>query len=264
LSFNDYASGVYLGNGWVLTGYHVVRDDAGGFQFSNVIFNGQSYAADPSTAHRLTTPDEGLADLALFRLTTNPNLPSVTLSVNRPAVNSPFAMAGGGRNRAEAQTNWTVNTATEPDTWTPTAGTGDRQGYLYAAGAALRWGMNRRTTNQSANLTTPYGTTFMVRTQFDNDGTAVANEAQAGLGDSGGGVFYKNGPTWELAGIMLNIATYPDQPLESTVFGTQTYIADMSTYRTEILGIIPEPSSALLLLAGGLLLNRRCRCCVPE
>ena len=72
-------------------------------------------------------------------------------------------------------------------------------------------------------------------------------------------MFFKNGANWELSGVMLTVGNLDGQPIETAVFGDQTFIADLSQYRSQILVVIPEPSSALLLLAGTLLLNRRRR-----
>src|SRR5262245_25626529 len=71
-SFNGfYNSGVYLGNGWVLTAYHVVRDGSGGFLFNDVIFRDPvfgdtTFAVNTATAVRLQNADTTFTDLALF------------------------------------------------------------------------------------------------------------------------------------------------------------------------------------------------------
>jgi hypothetical protein len=70
-------------------------------------------------------------------------------------------------------------------------------------------------------------------------------------GDSGGGVFFKNGANWELAGIMIAGSVFNGQP-EAAVYGNQSFIADIATYRSEILSVIPEPGTASILIAGGL------------
>jgi hypothetical protein len=59
---------------------------------------------------------------------------------------------------------------------------------------------------------------------------------------------------------MLYISLFEDQPGSTAVFGNRTLAADISTYRGAILAVIPEPSSALLLVGvcGALALRRRC------
>lgn len=82
--------------------------------------------------------------------------------------------------------------------------------------------------------------------------------AQAGGGDSGGGVFWKEGDDWVLGGIILTTGTYSGQPSSTSVYGDATYAANLNTYSSQISSIIPEPSSAMLVLAGvGLLARRR-------
>jgi hypothetical protein len=40
------------------------------------------------------------------------------------------------------------------------------------------------------------------------------------------------------------------QPSDTSVFGNSTLIADLTQYRSQILAIVPEPSSYVLGLAG--------------
>lgn len=240
--------GVYLGNGWMISAYHGVRNGTGGFQFGDVLLAGTTHAVDAQSAVRLTT-NGSPADLVLFRLAgAQPNLPSISLSSTTPAAGSMLAMAGNGRNRAIDETHWTVLGGT----WTVTPGLGNRQGYFYTPGATMRWGNNVRSNDAvEPVVVAQFGaTTSAFRTVFSNDGTAVANEAQAAPGDSGGGVFYFNGTNWELAGIMILTGVSPGQPAETAAFGNQTIIADIASYRSQIIPIIPEPSTGLLVGLG--------------
>ena len=253
ISDGVYVSGVYLGDGWVLSAYHGVRAGAGGFQFGSVLFGGVNYPIDATSAVRLTTPGFGVADLALFHmLGPYPLLDAVTISAVSPLLNSDVAMAGTGRNREAAETHWnvTVVPGANNDIWTETAGAGTRQGFEFIGGApVVRWGKNRVSTVVSTAIDDGFGITRMIQTSFQNDGTAVAHEAQAAAGDSGGGVFYKNGANWELAGIMLATNSLDGQP-DAAVFGNSTYLADLATYRSQIVAIVPEPASLTLALAG--------------
>jgi hypothetical protein len=245
-----YVSGVYLGNGWMISAYHGVRNGSGGFTFGDVSLAGNSYTVDAGSAVRLTTGPSP-ADLAVFHLAgPEPSLPSISLSAVTPLPASTLAMAGNGRNRAVAETHWNVNTLTDPDTWTITPSPGDRQGYFYLLGASKRWGNNLRTTDALLTIDTGFGMSTVFRTAFSNDPTAIPNEAQGAPGDSGGGVFFFNGLNWELSGIMLAVGTLNGQPAETAVFGDQTFIADIATYRSQITSIIPEPSTGLLAVLG--------------
>lgn len=252
-----YIGGVYLGNGWMISAYHGVRTPAGGLQFGNVLLAGGAHAVDSQSAVRLTT-NGNAADLVLFRLAgTQPNLPSISLSSTTPAAGSILAMAGNGRNRAIDETHWNVMSGS----WSVTTEMGNRQGYFYTPGATMRWGNNRRSNDAVSNVVVPeFGaTTAAFRTVFSNDGTAVANEAQAAPGDSGGGVFFYNGSSWELAGIMISAGVSPGQPPETSVFGNQTIIADIASYRSQIIPIVPEPSTGLVLAIGVLAIGARRR-----
>jgi secreted trypsin-like serine protease len=95
----------------------------------------------------------------------------------------------------------------------------------------------------------------------------TANEGQAATGDSGGAIFFKNGTTWELAGMIDAIGTLTDQPGSTAVYGDFTNAADIATYRSQIVSVsnVPEPGpSALLVLGGGAIffaaLKKRKRC----
>ena len=150
-----YIGGVYLGDGWVLTAYHGVRDaPLTGFQLSTVRFGGTDYTLDQMSGVRLTTPGQGNADLALIHMIgPYPMLDSAPLASLSPASGATLAMAGIGRNRSTVETHWNVTPVAGPDNdiWTVTGGAGDRQGFEYAGGATLRWGMNKRTANAPAN-----------------------------------------------------------------------------------------------------------------
>jgi hypothetical protein len=99
------ASGVYLGNGWVLTAGHVGVHD-----FS---LNGTSYAVISGTAHTFTTTNgstTGTADLSLFQVSNPPNLAALTLGSTAPGIfTSKTVMIGYGGGQGES---WGYNTVT--------------------------------------------------------------------------------------------------------------------------------------------------------
>lgn len=251
------ASGIYLGNGWMISAYHVVRDSAadGGFSFGSVVLNGLSYSIDSSSGVRLTNANQTPADLALFRLTTIPNLPSVSISASAPAVGTSVILSGNGYERAATQTQWNVNTTTNPYTWTQISGTGNAQGYQWVYSQTIRWGTNNISSYQT-NVSDGYGTLNMVLTNFSSN---TPGEAQAVPGDSGGGLFYKIGSTWELGGILIGDDSYSGQPTGTSVYGNSSYAADLTSYRSQIMSVIPEPRTGALaaLSAVGLLSRRR-------
>lgn len=122
----------------------------------------------------------------------------------------------------------------------------------------MRWGTNTVQPNALADVSIEarFGTTKAFRLDFDR----VSGEGMATGGDSGGGVFVKNGVNWELAGIMVAAGSLPGQPLGTVAYDDVTFAGNIATYRTEILNTmatVPEPSSLALLLSGVLFLPRR-------
>jgi hypothetical protein len=251
------SSGVYLGNGWVLTAFHVntVSPGPGGIDFGGSL---GFFASDGNPAIRLKNADNSLTDLQMFHLASDPGLPALSLASSVPATGTSVLMVGNGRNRDANLTYWDV-TGTNPNfTWTedPTPEGGEAAGYKWAAGNTKRWGTNLTEdlgSGPTALTNAGFGNVTVIGTAFDD----LANEAQAAANDSGGGVFNASG---ELVGIMLYISLFEDQPGSTAVFGNRTLAADISTYRGAILAVIPEPSSALLLVGvcGALALRRRC------
>jgi len=85
------ASGVYLGNDWVITAAHV---SAGTF-----VLDGTDYDVVPGSAQGIVT-FSGTADLTLFQLTEAPPLPSLTLAATT-GTGSLVAMIGYGGGNGE-------------------------------------------------------------------------------------------------------------------------------------------------------------------
>ncbi|MCK7510587.1 MAG: hypothetical protein MZV70_45375 [Desulfobacterales bacterium] len=77
-------------------------------------------------------------------------------------------------------------------------------------------------------------------TQF-RDAGGTAREAQAGVGDSGGPVFAREGEREVLAGVMLGVAARSGS---AALFGDRTLIADLARYRAEILRAIGRAAEA--------------------
>ena len=212
------SSGVYLGNRWVLTAGHV---GAG-----SVVVGSVAYSVQAGSAIRLRTPDDsGDTDLLLFRLTADPALPSVAVLVTPLPSHTPVTMIGYGCTRGGAVSynfDWVLNGA-------PTAYTG----YLWGS-AAKNWGTNTIGGTLADAAGYGYGAVVLYETDFSNGAAATANEAQAAVYDSGGGVFAKLGGGWQLAGIMVSIDSYIGQPGSTAVFGNVTHAMELSTYRPQI------------------------------
>jgi hypothetical protein len=99
----------------------------------------------------------------------------------------------------------------------------------------MRWGINQvfgeSPVYQISN------NTIVFNTRFDKFG--IPYEAQAAVGDSGGGVFQVVDGAWKLAGIMNTVSpVVPNQPSGTVVFGDETQSADLSMYRSQIEGLL--------------------------
>jgi hypothetical protein len=230
-------SGVYLGQGWVLTAAHVGDGD--------FTVNGQTYLAKAGTKERLKNADDSWTDLIVYELQSSPNLGDVRMSSSRPGDYSVVTMIGYGLEQQHSMRYWDVNWATMPSS----TGAAYR-GYSLGSAWTKQWGENFLLPGTSTrNSGSGDVSSFETRFWDDVDNTTFA---QAVAGDSGGAVFYKNGSLWELAGIMHATSTYPSQDKWATVaYGQYTYIADLSEYRDQIVAItaVPEPGTVGLAVA---------------
>lgn len=255
------ATGIYLGNRWVLSAAHVAPSLP-----ASATFGGMAYATQAGTFHRIGNPGgsglSALTDIVLFRLASDPGLPSLSIAASAPTVGADVMMIGRGRTQENAMTYWEVteNPETNDDVWTertPPDPLINASGFKTTEPRTMRWGENEVA---AVSLTENYGfgDVRSFTTAFD-DGAKI-HEAQGIAGDSGGAVLYHNGSAWLLSGMMVAVSTFEKQPSYTAVLGNETLMADLSYYRSGILQIIPETGSTLLCLVGCLgLLLRRCR-----
>ena len=211
-------SAVYVGNRWVVTAAHV--------GLGSVTFGGVSYDAIPGTTASFATAPGQLADLIVFKLREDPGLPALAIASATPPIDAEVVMIGNGRNRGAA---------------TPWYGI---DGWLWGTGSAMRWGSNLV---GSAPVDVTIGS--RVSRAFVTDFTqeippqGTAHEAQAAVGDSGGGLFVRNGGgSWELGGVLFAIANFNGQPANSAYYGNLTYAIDLSFYRSAILAVTTRPA----------------------
>lgn len=238
------ASGVYLGEGWVLTAKHVGAGD--------IAFNGVTYHYEEGSVHLIENPsgyyrlNSTYTDLTLFRITEEPDLPSLTIATEPPSVGADLYLAGNGIKHEDALSYWTVNTSSW--VWTETDATTQYWGYEPEGTRELNWGKNRvlgscRGPSPSTHYLSISGTDIVaMKTRFD---AQEPYEAQAVGGDSGGGAFYWDDEEgWVLAGIISCAESLPNSPTKA-IAGAMTYSVDLSFYQDQILKIItPEADPA--------------------
>lgn len=217
------ASGVYLGDRWVITANHV---SSGALRLSD----GREFAVSVGSDVRLSNPGNsfGRPDLRMFRLAADPGLPSLEIAAAVPEIGSQLIMIGAGVDRAPRLLGWQTGLVWN-EVPLPFAGA---LGYSLASSSHMRWGVNLVGSGSS------FGTdqTYEFITRFDQQG--IPFEAQAVLGDSGGGAFHFHDGAWELAGIMTSTRLLPGQPNGTVVYGDQTFVADLSVYSGQILDFI--------------------------
>jgi hypothetical protein len=207
-----------------------------------------------SVSYSVTRQSIGNSDLALLTLSNvdgiMPSLPVVNLASVTPGIGTVVVMAGFGQNRVQAAT--TNAAVSDAITWT------NGIGYTTTSPRVQRWGTNATVRANSSGLPSPTititvagRTSTVTATQFDTPATnawLTTSEAQAVLGDSGGGLFSTNGT---LLGI---IAAVSSNGLEAE-FGEKTFFTDIATYKPAIdtaIGytLVPEPSTTALLIFG--------------
>ena len=240
---------IYLGNQWVLTADHV---GAGPVTFGSTTYNMVS-----GSGVRLQNADLSYTDLLMFRISSDPGMSALAISNTAAAQNWAVTMIGYGPDRAANLTKWYVDMDTDPWTWRETyfpQADATARGYTWVSNRTKRWGTNVI----SYRVVVPsygYGDVSGFGAVFDSG--VGDNEAISGDGDSGGAVFYNNGTSWQLAGVILAYAHYSGQPGSTSVFGDATFAADLSVYRDQIVSVVPEPATLSLLAFGGLMLFRR-------
>ena len=234
-------TGYYLGNGWVLTANHVGERD--------VVIDGVPYPVVVGSLVQFETSPGVPADLAVMQIEGDPGLPEPPLASRPPAVGEEALMIGFGRSRAPTRSYWNAG-------WQPVGpGAAVYTGFEDSAPQTLRWGMNF-IHDVGVDVSIGGTTTRSFVSTWSDDNTALVDEAQAVVGDSGGPVFVKRAGVWELVGVIFTIEVFAGQPSNAVVFGTQTAMVDLSFYRDAILAQTrPRPVPLPWLAAAGLALG---------
>lgn len=249
------STGVYIGNGWVLTANHV---GTGTFNLG-----GMNYTYNGTDSYQI-----GGVDLRLFKLSSTPALAPLTISTIAPSDDDEVVIIGAGRTpTSSTPTTWYVDT--DPVNWvwstSPFPEADATASGFVASPKDVRWGTNVVDFIDPGVSYSGYAPTDMIVTDFDETG-GTDFEAQAVTNDSGSGLFVDYGSGWELAGTIVTVDIYNNQPsgASSALFGNLTYAIDLSQHEEEIsdyvFGVVPEPATTALLLglaAFCLVLRRR-------
>jgi hypothetical protein len=261
------SNGVYLGDGWVLTAYHVgvparIQFDSG-TAFDTI--PNQNYLINNPPANQcgicsdsrltISTPD-----LRLIRINGDPALTDSTIkSIVPPTPQQQFTISsqplnlndqvvimGWGQLRSPTLSYFSVNKSTSPWTWTTVtscSGPNCYSGY-YSNGAGKAWGTNRIASSDSVlgendgNLQTIVSnSTISYVTTYDQNSSDPFEALGVG-GDSGSGVFFKRNGQWQLAGIVNAKYNYSGQSPQFdssntlAVFGNANAFVDLATYNS--------------------------------
>jgi len=221
-------SGVYVGDGWILTAGHVAQA-ARNQKKTEARIGGAPFALRLDTIRRIRAGGSP-ADLALVRIEGDPGLPALPIVEKTPEPGTPVVMAGNGPLQEPERACW--NPAGQP---VAKPGPGTLCGYAWRKTPenqtnGVEWGTNQVSSVREAAAGPQGALTRAFATQF-RDGGATPREAQAGVGDSGGPVLVRSGDGWALAGVMLSVA---GRSPSAALFGDRTLIADLALYRDAI------------------------------
>ena len=215
-------SAVYIKDKYLLTAEHVLYKNVTPRR-THVTFDGTTFWEIDLSFLPIQI---GTADLVLFKLIEDPNLPETTLysSTNERFKTGTLIGWGFGRDANQA------DQANSTRTWNWGDGTT----------IAKRWGSNRVELTGNANIG---GNTYdYLQTRLDpNQGN---NEVAFAYYDSGSGLFISNSGTWELAGITTAVTTNNSSKFAfSSNSPDFNYFVRVSQYRQTILNNIPDTTT---------------------
>ena len=208
---------IYLGAGFALTARHVGMGE--------IFLEETIHAPNLRSKHTLLNENGTAADAMIFELEGDenpPDWPLIPIAIHPPQPGEDVLLIGYGKVRDKV-------IEFEGDQ-------GSEFAFLWSKKGEKRWATNRVSTGDitvtQENLMTK---TFVF--EFDEPFSAGATryEAQAAVGDSGGGVFVKRDGEWKLAGLMVSVAGNLHSPKNASSYGDRTHAADLTHYREEIL-----------------------------
>lgn len=207
-------SGIYLGNGCVITSAHV-----GCYPFR--MHDGTSYEPDYQSWAILRNADNTQSDLAVFRVRVD--------SFSSLARLAPLAIGGAQELHPVLFVGTGFTQGQQPIALSSGGKFLAALGYRVQPHRGTVWGINQT----SEPLDRPVATgkeslTHCFSTRFDRTDFA----GQAVDGDSGGAAFSYNPELerWELVGCIIAVS----QPDATVTFGCRTYIGDLDSYASQI------------------------------
>jgi hypothetical protein len=214
-------SGVYIGDGWVLTARHVCKETDP--DPCDVELEGVVYREVDGSRNRLLTDGVDAADLLLFQIESDPGLSPLPIATDPPA--GELVMIGNGRNRGDPIYDWD--------------GSPDLDGWYWGGSRKMRWGTNQV---EDVSLESSLGGRTVVFTTNFSESGGTDHECQVATGDSGGAAFSKVDEVWELTGIHHARAVFDGQPDSTALFGNESWVIQLSDYRDQILDVIADPA----------------------
>jgi len=257
-------SGVYLGNGWVLTANHVSSKTyftVEGYPTYNKI-DGEQFGVQLRN-----TSDTGYIDLYMFRVDVSGGnlngLGDMAITSSAPNNKQCVHIGTGDGQTLSTKTHWYVDTTPNPDVWSTSEFSGwdtDRYGYYWSGVRDTRWAYE-----DVYDSNYDFTISGMFMQGFTTDFIEATDYGMAADHDSGSGLFVKNGGVWELAGIAHAVGNlYSGQPSATGVYGNWSLYSDLSAYSDQIttIMVIPEPVTVWSLAILGVmmvLLSKRVR-----
>lgn len=228
-------SGIYLGQGRVLTSAHV-----GCYPFR--LQDGSRYEPDYASWRILKNADGSKSDLAVFRIRVPKSsalarLASLPLAERRPN-DAPILLLGTGFTQGK-----------EPIALKTQGRSLGILGYRIQPRRSHAWCLNRG--SQPLDSLVATGRNFITQcftTRFERSPFA----GQATDGDSGGAAFCYNTELgrWELAGCIVAVS----QPAASVTFGCRTFLSDLAVYGAQLdasgQASAPKPASGAAQAVG--------------
>ena len=213
-------SAVHIKGKYLLTAEHVIYEGVTPRR-SHVTFDGIEYKAIDMDFLPIQI---GSADLVLFKLIENPDLPDTPLYSSSNERFRTGTLIGWGKGRDSTQANQA----------------GTNRNWIWGDGSNIvkRWGTNR--IENTGNTSISGKTYHYLRTQLDSG--QGNDEAAFAYYDSGSGLFVSNSDTWQLAGITTAVSNDVSSRF-SFSSPDSNYFVRISQYRQTILSNIPDTST---------------------